>query len=154
MKTLILGLGNDIAGDDGAGIRIAEELARMTAGHTDVTVETAAAGGFNIIPLIEGYSRVFIVDSLRTSPSSPGRLHIMDISRFKQTFQGVSPHWTNLYTAVEAARRCGMEIPVSVTIFAVEIPDGPVEASESCTPEIERSIIPIAGKIAEYIEKL
>jgi len=43
VKTLVLGIGNEILGDDGVGIHIAREVAKyLNAG--DVTVEETGAG--------------------------------------------------------------------------------------------------------------
>jgi len=46
VKTLVLGIGNDILGDDGVGIHIAREAARRI-NAADVTVEETGAGGLS-----------------------------------------------------------------------------------------------------------
>ncbi|MFH1647649.1 MAG: hydrogenase maturation protease [Chloroflexota bacterium] len=59
--TLILGVGNLIMGDEGFGVRVARRLKEI--GLPDgVAVEEGGVGGFNLLGLLEGVSRLIVVD--------------------------------------------------------------------------------------------
>ena len=49
MKILVLGIGNDILGDDGVGIQIARAVARRVSA-ADVKVEETATAGLSLMP--------------------------------------------------------------------------------------------------------
>ena len=49
MKTLVIGLGNPILGDDGVGWRVVEEIARKTADRNDIEVDTVSLGGLSLM---------------------------------------------------------------------------------------------------------
>ncbi|HNH78021.1 MAG TPA: hydrogenase maturation protease, partial [Anaerolineales bacterium] len=64
MKTLVVGLGNPILGDDGVGWKVAEEVrAQLSEAGLDVDVECLSLGGISLMEHLIGYSRVILVDS-------------------------------------------------------------------------------------------
>lgn len=60
-KTLVLGVGNIIMGDEGFGIHVVRKLreARLS---PDIKVEEGDVGGFNLLGSLEGIRRVIVVD--------------------------------------------------------------------------------------------
>ena len=63
-RLLILGLGNPLMGDDGAGIQIVNEL-RESDLPEYVDVIDGGTAGVGLIDLMSGYSRVIVVDAVR-----------------------------------------------------------------------------------------
>jgi hydrogenase maturation protease len=59
MKTMVLGLGNPIFGDDGVGLRVIEELKKQIH-DKDITVESAELAGLDMLETLSGYDRVII----------------------------------------------------------------------------------------------
>ena len=56
MKTIILGIGNQILGDDGVGIHTVNELKkRIELPKSNITIEEAVTGGMNLLELIRCY---------------------------------------------------------------------------------------------------
>jgi hydrogenase maturation protease len=60
-KTLILGVGNLIMGDDGFGAQVARRL-QETVFPENVKVEEGGTGGFNLLGSLESVQRVIVVD--------------------------------------------------------------------------------------------
>jgi hydrogenase maturation protease len=60
-RTLILGVGNIIMGDEGFGVHVARKL-RETELPPNVKVEEGGVGGFNLLGSLEGIKRVIVVD--------------------------------------------------------------------------------------------
>ena len=91
MKTLVLGIGNDILGDDGVGIHIAREVAqRITS--ADVTVEETGAAGLSLLERIKGYQRLIIADALLTDKTEVGKIHRLTLKDLAPTNNSVTPH--------------------------------------------------------------
>jgi hydrogenase maturation protease len=84
VKTLVLGIGNDILGDDGVGIHIARETARRIS-DADVTVEETGAGGLSLLEHIRGYRRLIIADAILTENTEVGKIHRLTLKDLAQT---------------------------------------------------------------------
>ena len=69
-RLLILGLGNPLMGDDGAGIQIVEELKKSDLPEY-VDVIDGGTAGVGLIDLMSGYSRVIVVDAVRVDEGTP-----------------------------------------------------------------------------------
>ncbi|MEK6538662.1 MAG: hydrogenase maturation protease [Nitrospirota bacterium] len=69
-RLLIIGLGNPLIGDDGAGIQIVEELKKSDLPEY-VDVVDGGTAGVGLIDLMSGYSRVIVVDAVRVDEGTP-----------------------------------------------------------------------------------
>ena len=138
MKTLVLGLGNPILSDDGAGIRIAQEVGKQL-NDPQTTVSETSAAGLSLLDSIVGYDKVIIIDAIQTKKGQAGQIYRMKSEDFSFAKHFSSPHQTNLVTALELGKMLGLVMPQEITIFAVEAKDI-ASFSEKCTPEVERAI--------------
>jgi hydrogenase maturation protease len=71
-KTLVLGLGNEILGDEGFGIHVVRRLAESRL-PDDVIIEEGGVGGFNLLGKLEGIERLIVVDVMMLG-GPPGEL--------------------------------------------------------------------------------
>jgi hydrogenase maturation protease len=138
MKTLVLGLGNLILSDDGAGIRVAQEVGKQL-NDPQITVSETSAAGLSLLDSIVGYDKVIIIDAIQTKKGQAGQIYRMKSEDFSFAKHFSSPHQTNLVTALELGKMLGLVMPQKITIFAVEAKDI-ASFSEKCTPEVERAI--------------
>jgi len=138
MKTLVLGLGNLILSDDGAGIRVAQEVGKQL-NDPQITVSETSAAGLSLLDSIVGYDKVIIIDAIQTKKGQAGQIYCMKSEDFSFAKHFSSPHQTNLVTALELGKMLGLVMPQEITIFAVEAKDI-ASFSEKCTPEVERAI--------------
>ena len=72
MRTLVLGLGNEYAGDDAVGVLAVRALHDELAGEADV-VESSASG-LALLEVFAGYDRAVVVDSIRTGRAPAGTI--------------------------------------------------------------------------------
>ncbi len=72
-KTLVLGMGNPILGDDGVGVRIAQEVQVALPADAGVDVSEACVGGLSLMERMVGYDTVILVDALCTGSRASGR---------------------------------------------------------------------------------
>ncbi len=145
MKTLVLGIGNDILGDDGVGIHIAREAARKIS-SADITVEETGAGGLSLLERIRGYNRLIIADAILTENTEVGKIHRLTLKDLAMTNDSITPHDAALRTTLEIGSSLFPgEMPEEVVIFAVETHSVEDIGSEM-TPAV-RAAVPKAVKM-------
>ena len=149
MKTLVLGLGNTILCDDGAGIYVARELGERLAGAADV--REAELAGLDLIELLNGYERVYIIDAIQLDEEEPGTVFRMKPDDIRSTPRLTSFHDIDLVTALELGRRLELSMPSDVIIYGVQAEDART-LREGCTEAVARVIPLLAAEIAGEIE--
>jgi len=117
VKTLVLGIGNDILGDDGVGIHIAREAGRRIS-NADVTVEETGAGGLSLLERVQGYERLIIADAILTEKTEVGKIHRLTLKDLAQTNGSITPHDAALRTTLEIGNSLFPgEMPNDVIVF-------------------------------------
>jgi len=142
-KTLVLGLGNPILSDDGVGLWIARRLGERLPG---IEVREEAIAGISILDVVQGYSRLVVIDSIMTEDGFPGQLHRLTLEDLGPATPAVSHHGTGLVSTFEVGRLMGYELPESVEIYAVEIENN-TEFGECFSPEVEKRLPEIVETI-------
>ena len=140
MRTLVLGMGNPILGDDVVGILVAREVEERVGGG-EVAVVEAGVGGLGLLDIIVGYDKVIIVDSINTG-GRVGEVYRLSPEDFKAANHISSPHDVDFLTAIGLGTRLGLEMPREIVIIAIEIPQVS-DFSEGYTPSVEGAI-PVA----------
>ncbi|MBI4810312.1 MAG: hydrogenase maturation protease [Ignavibacteriales bacterium] len=115
---LILGLGNEILGDDAVGLLAAREL--MKEFHKKVDIAEAAISGFEIMELLEGYEKVLLLDTVVTKKHEAGTIIELSKERFKKVV-AVSPHYMGLPEIFQLAEIVNIDLPKEIRILAMEI---------------------------------
>jgi len=135
MNTLVLGIGNEILGDDGVGIQIACEVASRT-DTAGVDVKETRAAGINLLEIIRGYRRLIIADAILTTATETGEIHRIGIDSLDTTGQAFTPHGASLKTVLELGEILFPDqMPKQVVIFAVETGD-----VDSVTDEMSKNV--------------
>jgi len=149
-KTIIIGLGNTILTDDGAGIYVAREIRKRCRATPYITIVEASLGGIGLLDLMAGYQKVVIVDSIKSEHGSPGDIYKIDVDDLGNPTYPVGPHFLDVRTAVELGSKFGYTMPETIDIYAIEIRDN-TTFSETLTPGVEKAIPEVAGLIIEYL---
>ena len=124
-STLVLGMGNPILSDDGVGLLVADRL-RESPLPQDVEVALSEVGELRLLELVRGFTRVIIIDALRSPAESgrhPGEVHRYEAKDFKGGHRYGSAHSIGLDTALEIGHKLGYDMPGEVTVFAIEAED-------------------------------
>jgi hydrogenase maturation protease len=149
MKTLVLGLGNPILSDDGAGIRVAQEVGKQI-NDPKVTIAETSEAGLRLLDSIVGYDKVIIIDAIQTEKGQAGQIYRMGPEDFSLTKHFSSPHQINLATSLELGNALNLAMPEKITIFTVEAKD--INSfSEKCTPEVEQAIPEVVKMVLEEL---
>jgi hydrogenase maturation protease len=134
----IIGLGNELLSDDGAGIRVVRELKKRLP-ENDVAFEELSVGGLQLLDYITGFERCIIVDAVATGVRPAGTAY-----RFVQTPDSepvtlTSSHQIDLGQVLALAKLLGTDVPQKVIVYGIEAGDV-TTFQESCTNGVSKAI--------------
>ncbi len=148
-KVLILGLGNELLGDDAVGLvvgrHVFEALSQKRLG-LDLHYASAELGGWRLVDLLPGYDRIVIVDSVQGGGGVPGAC-------YRVAFDGGdTAHLTSTH-GVSLADAIALAYPVpyrtaDVSIYGVEA-ERVWEFGEGLSEEIQREVPAVVDAIVE-----
>lgn len=138
MKSIVLGIGNPIIGDDGVGFRVIEAL-EADPPPGDVTLAACDVSGLAILDLIMDYDRAVLVDAIQTVNGSPGTVYRLEMADFNTSKHTVSPHDMDLPSALDLGKKLNLKVPQAISIVAIEIPDAYV-FSHDLTPPVQAAV--------------
>ncbi len=126
MKTLLLGLGNELYGDDGVGICVARRLKeevrmkkRDAPQMPDVEIEECSLSGLALLDVIVGYDRLILVDTIKKEAPVLGRVRLLRENQIR-AIPGPSPHYVSVPQTIEIGRKLGLHVPSEILIIAIE----------------------------------
>ena len=122
MRTLVLGLGNEYAGDDAAGVLAVRALGDELDGEADV-VESAASG-LALLEVFDGYDRAVVVDSIRTGRNPPGTIVEIGLTEVGPVV-APSLHHAGIPELAAVAEQLGLDFPGRTRVLAVEVAEPP-----------------------------
>jgi hydrogenase maturation protease len=120
MRTLVLGLGNDLAADDAVGLLVTRAVREQLADAVDV-VESSASG-MALIEIFAGYDRAIVVDSIQTGRNPPGTITELELEQIGRVV-APSLHQAGLPEMAAVAERLGLAFPREIRVLAVEVLD-------------------------------
>lgn len=147
IKTVVIGLGNTILSDDGAGVFAARRLRDLV--DESVEIVEAETAGMDLLEMLKDHERAVIIDAIKLDAVDPGTVFRLKPDDLKITPRLASCHDIDIVTALALGKRLGFEMPRDVTIFAIQGEDL-LTLHEGCLPAVERSI----GLLVEEIEAL
>jgi len=147
MKTLVLGIGNDILGDDGVGVHVARAVARKISAK-EARVEETGAAGLSLLELVKGHERLIIADAILTDNTEVGKIHRLTLKDLAKTNNSITPHDAALVTTLEIGNSLFPgEMPREVVVYGVQTSNveqfsGKMSpAVKAAVPEVVRLIL-------------
>ena len=156
MKTLVVGLGNPILGDDGVGWKIAEEVKKHltsppvspsgSARLGEVDLDFLSIGGISLMEHLIGYERAILIDAM-TSEQETGSVIVSRLDEMPDysAFHMTSAHDTSLQNALKLGKSMGAKLPEDVTIVGIAT-NQIYRFSEELSPPVAKAV-PKATKI-------
>jgi hydrogenase maturation protease len=154
MKTIVVGLGNPILGDDGVGWKVAEEVMRRLGKSPEVVVECYSLAGLSLMEQLIGYERVILIDSLNTGRLEQGEVVAFTLDRLEDLTYGhsASAHDASLKTALVVGRSMGEALPADNEIHVVAIEARHVyDFSEELSLEVAASVPAAVQKVLDLL---
>jgi hydrogenase maturation protease len=154
MKTILIGLGNPILGDDGVGWKVIEQLQSHLQGEESVVLETASLGGLSLMERMIGYERAILVDALATGQGPAGSVRVIPLEALPNPSGGhsASAHDVSLSTALQIAQSMGLPVPRRVEVVAIET-DQVYDFCEELSPAVAAAVPHACEKVLELLEK-
>lgn len=120
MKTIVIGLGNPILGDDGAGWVVAEEVMKQLPPDLDVDVDRLSLGGISLMERLIGYDRAILIDAL-VSDCEPGSVIVCRLEELPDhtSFHLTSTHDMSLQNAMQLGRQMGAKLPSELMVIGI-----------------------------------
>ncbi len=153
MKTIVIGLGNPILGDDGVGWKVAEEVKRRLSPDSPVVVNCLSLGGINLMEHLIGYDRAILIDALAVQgpPGSILTLPLEDLPNYS-AYHTASTHDTTLQNALEMGRGIGAKLPSHVMVVGITAKQV-FEFSERLTAEVRAAVPQAVNAVIRILEE-
>ncbi|MCK5038275.1 MAG: hydrogenase maturation protease [Thermoplasmata archaeon] len=147
MKQAIIGIGNPLMGDDGAGIAVLNKLkGRKSELPEDIDYVEMGTGGINLVHVIADYDRVVIIDAAQFGgqPAEVRKFRPDEVQTLKT--QGYSLHDWDLFTSLDISKRMG-ELPEEIWVISVQMIDAsPVD---HMTSQVEEAVEEMVGLVID-----
>ena len=122
-KVLLLGIGNELLGDDGVGIHIARYFEKQDLQVFDI--KYAGIGGFHLFDYIEGYEKVIIVDAFEKNYPNIESYKVVIYEKDEIIDKSIiyRSHETSLGMGFQLAQKSYPDlVPKQIKFVAIEIP--------------------------------
>ena len=151
MRTLVLGIGNPILGDDGIGFHIAQELAKEM-NDENIDVKDTSVNGLNLLELIVGYDKLIVIDAIMTEDEKVGEIYRLKPRNSSETaWSTISLHHLNLATTIQIGKRLfPKEMPGEVIIFAIGAQEV-TEVTGEMTARVKEAIPRVINLVLEEL---
>lgn len=120
-KTLVVGFGNVLLGDDGFGVEVVQRLAARDLPAYIHLMDVGIGGLHFVLRLMEGFEAVIVVDAVRRG-QPPGSLYVLTPSGAELDVDGeesIDPHGAEPLHALKLAKALG-RLPNRVTVLGCE----------------------------------
>ena len=154
-KLIVLGVGNSIRMDDGAGIRTVEQLEKdEDLKQLGISFQYLNTGGLDILDAIDGFEHAIIVDAAAMADQGlkPGEIfHLENLNDLEvKDSGGISSHGVGVLPVLKYAKIGGYEVPNPIEIYGVQIKEiGFI--SEELTPEVANGVKELVPKLKSHI---
>ena len=150
MKQAIIGIGNPLMGDDGAGIAVLNKLkGRKSELPEDIDYVEMGTGGINLVHVIADYDRVVIIDAAQFGgqPAEVRKFRPDEVQTLKT--QGYSLHDWDLFTSLDISKKMG-ELPEEIWVISVQMIDAsPVNYM---TPQVDAAVEEMVGLVIDLFK--
>lgn len=144
-RVLILGVGNDLLGDDAAGLLVAGALddGGLPAG---ATVEITTRSGLALLDAVAGFHKVLLIDT-QVSGQPPGSVEEFTLTA--SVVRSPSPHYLGYGEALALGAAVGIDLPAEIHVLAVERTPTVIIGDDLSDPV--RNVLPSVAERAKAI---
>jgi hydrogenase maturation protease len=138
---IVIGVGNELRRDDGAGPAVIAELRRRSL--KDVCLVVSDGEPSRLIDLWSGVDLAIVVDAVLAAAEEPGRVRELDSVR--EALPGASSHALGLGVAARLGEALG-RMPARLRIYVIEGAD--FGYGSGLCPPVARAVTEVADRIA------
>lgn len=116
-SVLVLGMGNILMADEGVGVRAVEYMEDKSL-PSNVTLLDGGTGGFTLLPEIQNYDRVILIDAT-LDDNPPGTIRVI-YPKFSADFpRAMTTHDIGLKDLIESASVLNQLPPVTLIVVSI-----------------------------------
>jgi len=148
-NVLVLGLGNILLSDEGAGVKAVEELQRRYDCSDAVEIIDGGTMGLELLPYFEERSHILIVDAVKTGKKPGSIVRIDDPPAYFSS--KTSPHQIGLADVMGVAVITN-KLPRNITLFGIE----PKQLSTglSLSTEVEQNLSRLVDMVVAELKTI
>ncbi|KXB05771.1 hypothetical protein AKJ49_00025 [candidate division MSBL1 archaeon SCGC-AAA382A03] len=144
----VIGLGNILQRDDGAGIILARELKKKNLPE-NIQVFDAGTGGMKILHILKELEKVIIIDVVNFG-EKPGDFLFFTPSEVKSLRESKSAHESDFFDILKLSESLG-ETPQKIIIMGIQPKN--TSAGEGLSPELEGNLSRMIDAVIEKLEE-
>lgn len=126
-QTAILGFGNPVRADDGAGIHVIQRLQELLAGNEAVSLFDMGTSAFEVLFQLKGHDHIILVDAVINTDEPVGTVYKLPAEEVESEIEDdpmVFLHSLKWHQALSYARKMlGEDYPETVEVFLIAITD-------------------------------
>ena len=144
---LIIGIGNPYRGDDGVGLRIAQDIKKKSPDHVNVIEQSG--DGISLMDSWKDSDAVILIDAVH-SGAQPGTIHRFDVhtQTIPTKFFHYSTHAFGVAEAIELARAL-KQLPQNLIVYGIE--GKCFEAGIGLSLEVEKAVEEVMMRVKQDI---
>jgi hydrogenase maturation protease len=150
-KTLILGIGNILLQDEGAGVHVIRMLARQTAGRDDIELMDGGTLSFTLAAAIEDAQQLIVIDAAQLD-GEPGTTRVFEgeqMDAFVGARRKLSVHEVSLIDLLMIARLAD-RLPQRRALIGIQ--PHSVDWSETPSPSVAAAMPQACNRAMQLIE--
>ena len=106
-RTVVIGLGNPLMGDDGLGLIALAQLQAQWLVPEEIDLVDGGTWGMTLLPVIESAASLLLIDAIEMR-AAPGTLHLLERGRIPRYLATkISPHQVDLHDVLALAELRG-----------------------------------------------
>ncbi|UCE22154.1 MAG: hydrogenase maturation protease [Candidatus Aminicenantes bacterium] len=159
MKILVLGLGNELYGDEAVGIHVIRKLREdfekpeeAAEWLENVELEECSLSGLALLEVIVDYDTLVIIDSIKKEKPVTGKIHLLEKKDLRH-LPGSSPHSVSFPQSLELGKKLGLNVPSKIKIIAVEAKNQ-YNLGEGLTEEMTKAMPVIVEEVKKVLQEL
>ncbi len=166
MKTIVIGLGNPILGDDGVGWVVAqaveEQYRQFENSTSSIGINPSAVdflclslGGLSLMEYLSNYQHAILIDAIQSPQHPPGVCLQFPITALPDPSAGhlSSAHDTSLVNALQLGRQIGAELPETIEIVAI-VAENVSDFTEQISPAVAAAVPGAVQTVLEMLQSL
>ena len=151
IPVLVLGLGNVLCTDDGAGVAAVHELTRRWRVPADVRVVDGGTLGLDLLALVAAADRVILVDAVRADAPAGALVRLAGDAVAPAVYERLSPHQIGVADLLAGAALCD-RYPEEVVIVGV-VPAS-IDLGLGCTPAVAAGVPALVDAVCAELRRL
>ncbi len=149
MKPIVLGLGNDLLGDDAIGLLAVRRIQELVGDEVDA-IECRCAG-LSLLDPLSGRTHAIIVDAIVTGQQPVGTIYRIVPADLRDV-TNLSPHYAGLPEVIRMAGHLGLAFPDEIEIIAIEAGDV-TTIGAGLTPAVAEALDEVVQQVIEIVRR-